>query len=126
MPRTRSILLVKVIDPDEGEGDNTSASPETGAGPTMLNAVPLGTMPQITRTLGEFNIAPDGDPLTQGILFGPGLTVQLPMTGDRDPVIQVMVTLDEEDMAWPVVLRLCRKLEWKIMDPGTGKIFRVG
>lgn len=120
MPRTRSILLVKLLNDGAG-GDG-----EEGASASMLNAVPLGTTRQIAESLAPFNIAPDGDPLTAGILFGPGLTIQLPMTGERDPVTQVMVTLDEEDMAWLVILRLCRRLEWKLMDPGSGKVFGVG
>lgn len=92
----------------------------------MLSAVPLGSAKQITDALAPFNIAPDGDPLTIGILFGPGLTIQLPMTGDNQPVQQVMAMLDEEDIAWPVIIRLCRRLNWKLMDPASGRIFGVG
>lgn len=118
MPRTRSILFVKLL--EQGDAD------EDAAPPSMLSAVPLGTTRQITEQLAPFNTAPDGDPATQGILFGPGFTVQLPMTGERDPVQQVMVTLDEEDMAWPVITRLCRTLRWKLMDPNSGRIFGAG
>ena len=76
-----------------------------------------------TEMLADANISTDGAPDTIGVLYGPGIIVQMPMVGPDDPVAQVMVTLDEEDMAWPVLTRLCRRLGWKMLDPESGRTF---
>jgi hypothetical protein len=97
------------------DGDNDAPS-------TMLNAIPLGSKNEVTQTLERFNIAPDGSPESIGLLYGPGLTVQLPMVGADDPITQAVVSIDEE-IGWPVVTRICKALGWKMMDPGTGRTF---
>lgn len=84
---------------------------------------PLGTKREIVRTLAKYNTAPDGSPDTPGLLYGPGIRLELPMVDDRDEVNQVMVTLLEEETAWAVVTRLCRQLGWRMMDPETGRVF---
>ncbi|MCA9309786.1 MAG: hypothetical protein KDA21_01170 [Phycisphaerales bacterium] len=116
MARNRQILLVKLLDmdPDEDGGDGAN---------TMLNSVPLGTYRQIQDLVADSNVAPDGSPESVGILYGPGITLQLPMVGPDDPVVQVMVSLDEEEIAWPVLTRLCRRLGWKMLDPDSGRTF---
>ncbi len=112
----RSILLVKLLKNDEDEAD---------AGAAVLNMVSLGSYKQVVRLLEQFNTAPDGSrsPESAGVLFGPGITVQMPMVGPDDPVTQVVVSLNEEDMAFPVLLRVCRMLGWKMMDPASGRTF---
>ncbi len=90
---------------------------------TMLNAVALGSWREVVRQLGAFNTAPDGSSDSPGMLFGPGIIVQLPMLGPDDPVMQVVVTIEEEGIAWPVLTRVCRLLKWKMMDPKTGRTF---
>ncbi|MDX2115561.1 MAG: hypothetical protein SFZ24_08065 [Planctomycetota bacterium] len=113
MARARQILLVKLLKSDEEEA------------PSILSSVPLGTLRQVQATLSEFNTSADGSnsPETFGVLYGPGFLVQLPMVGPADPVSQVIVSLHEEDIAWPVLVRICRTLGWKMMDPQSGRTF---
>jgi len=43
---------------------------------------------------------------------------------DRDdPVNQILVSLVEDSVAWPVLTRICRVLGWKMMDPSSGRTF---
>lgn len=113
--KTRQIVLVKILrteDDDESSG-------------SMLNAVPLGSYKQVVQAMSYFNTAPDGsnDPESFGLLHGPGLIMQLPMVGPDDQVMQLGVSMHEEELAWPVLMRICRRLGWKMMDPGSGRTF---
>lgn len=114
MSRSRSILLVRLLRTDEGEEPNS-----------ILNSVPLGSYRQVVELLARFNTGPDGSkkPENFGVLHGPGFLVQMPFVGPDDPVSQIVVSLTEEDIAWPVLLRVCRVLEWKMMDPQSGRAF---
>lgn len=88
---------------------------------------PLGTVRQIRDLLATFNTASDGSAkksLGTDLLYGPGIIVELP-SGQPD-VHQALVTLVEEDIAWPVLMRMCRKLNWALQDPNTGRIFGAG
>lgn len=113
MARSRQIILVKVLDVGGEES------------PSILNTIPLGAYRQVAAQLGHFNTSPDGskDSDSFGVLYGPGFMLQLPMIGPDDPVSQVIVTMTEEDMAWPVLTRICRALSWKMMDPHSGRTF---
>jgi len=109
---TRNLLLVKVLPSDD-----------PSARPSAANMVSLGSRREVERVLSPFNCAGDGSAASYGVLYGPGITVQLPMVDDRDPVVQLLVTLTDEAIAWPVLERVCRTLEWKMMDPKSGSIF---
>lgn len=113
MARSRQIILVKILEVEDEET------------PSILNTIPLGAYRKVTAQLEHFNTSPDGakDPDSFGVLYGPGFTLQLPMIGPDDPVSQVIVTMTEEDMAWPVLTRLCKTLSWKMMDPQSGRTF---
>lgn len=111
MATSRQVVFVKML--DDGEDDAPS---------TMLNAVPLGSKGEVTEMLRAFNIAADGSPDSIGLLYGPGMTVQLPMVGNDDPITQAVVSIDEE-IGWPVVTRVCKTLGWKMMDPTSGRTF---
>ena len=115
MAKTRNILLVKILRTDEEEDE----------APSILNGVPLGNYAEVVDALGALNTAPDGskDPESFGLLYGPGFIVQLPMVGPKDPVSQIAVSIQEEEMAWPVLSRVCRRLGWMMMDPGSGRTF---
>lgn len=115
MAKARQILLVNILRTDEDEDE----------APSLLNSVPLGSYAQVVEALAALNTAPDGskDPESFGVLYGPGFIVQLPMVGPKDPVSQVVVSLDEEDIAWPVLSRICRRLGWMMMDPASGRTF---
>lgn len=113
--KTRQILLVKILRTDEDEGD----------APSILNSIPLGTQQQVIDALSVFNTAPDGskDPESFGVMHGPGFIAQLPMTGPKDPVSQIAISIQEEEIAWPVLSRVCKRLNWMMMDPGSGRTF---
>jgi hypothetical protein len=58
-----------------------------------------------------------------GVLFGPGFSGQLPLVGPNDDVGQVLVSISEDEIAWPVLFNICRQLGWKLMDPTSGRMF---
>ncbi|MBN8645799.1 MAG: hypothetical protein J0L61_11245, partial [Planctomycetes bacterium] len=98
-----------------------SSSDETRA--YALSMVTMGTYQDVADALSLFNTAPDGDPLTPGVLYGPGFTAELPPVGPDDPIAQVNVTITENDSAGPVLMRVCRRLNWRLVDPDTGRAF---
>ena len=57
---------------------------------------------------------PQGD-----LLYGPG--IEIAIAPDEDPVLQMMLTITDEDIAWEVILRLAREFQWKIVDPNSGR-----
>ncbi len=114
MSRSRQILLVNLLEDD---------GPSEAGSPSVLNAVSLGRSSEVVSLMAQFNTSPDGAPETPGVLYGPGIIAQLPMVGPDDPVNQVVVTLADEDIAWPVLIRVCKALGWKMMDPDTGRTF---
>lgn len=117
MAKTRQILLVKILRTDEDDSDEQRFS--------ILNSVPLGSYSQVIDALSGYNTAPDGSRLPDafGLLHGPGFLVQLPMVGPQDPVSQIAVSIHEDEIAWPVLTRVCRRLGWLMMDPGSGRTF---
>ncbi|MCA9288462.1 MAG: hypothetical protein KDA05_07750 [Phycisphaerales bacterium] len=103
MPK-RQLVLVKHADPER--------DPE-----------PLGSFDDIAKALADYNTAPDGAPPSGPTrsLYGPGMIVEINTTQPR--VNQALVTVIEEDMAWPVLSRLCRRLAWKLQDINSGQVF---
>ena len=89
---------------------------------------PLGTLKQVEQTLARFNTAPDGalGKASMGLLtmYGPGMIVEIP-TGN-DEISQLMVTMTDDDFAFPVLMRLCREQKWTLMAPETGQRLRFG
>lgn len=111
----RSILLVKTLDQDTQEGE---APP-----PAALSTVSLGRYEEVVKLLTQFNCSADGSPLGPNVLYGPGVILQMPMADRDDPVNQILVSLVEDSVAWPVLTRICRVLGWKMMDPSSGRTF---
>lgn len=107
MPSTRQLVLIPAPD-DEG------------------GAATLGTRRDVVRSLARFNTRPDGSPDGSSIVHGPGFRGELPMCEDGDDVSQILVTIVEEEIAWPVLSRLCRGLDWRMMDPDSGRTFGGG
>ncbi|MGQ0627165.1 MAG: hypothetical protein ACT4PL_03585 [Phycisphaerales bacterium] len=108
MAKARQIVLLKAVDPRRSE-DGLPA---------------LGTIRTVTECLARYNTAPDGAPAKGGgiaLLFGPGLIVEMP-TGNDD-VVQLMVTMTDEDFSFPVLQRVCREQQWTMMDPESGRRF---
>lgn len=109
MPRKRQVVLQR------GGG---------GSGPLE----PLGSLREVLRAFGTYNTAPDGSgpqghgtALGMATLYGPGLIAEIPSAAED--VGQVMVTVTDEDFAWPVLMRLCRAQAWRMVDPDTGRTF---
>lgn len=110
MPRNRQLVLM-----------NPSESPE---GVVTGELRPLGSLAEVQSGLARFNTASDGSERpgsTMVVLHGPGIVVELPK--GVDPVMQLMVTLKDDDLAFVVLWRLCRRFGWKMMDAETGQTF---
>ncbi len=91
----------------------------------------MGSVLEVAEALVPYNIACD-DPLSVmprvkdavsgvGLLFGPGLVLEVPTM--QDDVRQVLVTMTDDDFGFPVLMRLCRALKWTMLDPETGRRF---
>lgn len=78
---------------------------------------PLGERKTLVGALSHCNIAPECD--GGDVLHGPGICIELPP--DQDPVSQMLLSIVEEEIAWPVVVRLARQFEWKVLDMETGR-----
>ena len=89
---------------------------------------PLGSLEEVRETLGGVNTACDGSSRSAQtgtlVMHGPGLVAEI-ATG-VEPVSQVMVTIQDEEMAWPVLMRLCLGANWAMMDVETGRTFGPG
>lgn len=116
MSKSRQIVLVNILKTEEDEDQSAN---------TILNSVPLGSYDQVMDALKHFNTTPDGSDAPEGfgVLYGPGLIAQMPMVGRSDPVMQVAISMTEEEIAWPVIMRICRQLGWMMMDPSSGRTF---
>lgn len=107
MPK-RQLVLLKAVDPTQS-GDGLP---------------PLGSIKEVLEQLARYNTGPDGPPkadLGVRVLHGPGLVMEMP-TG-QDEVRQIMVTMTDDDFAFPVLSRLCREQRWTMMDPESGRRF---
>ncbi len=110
----RQLVIVKTVNPAQDEDD--------GALPA------LGETEEVLEALAPFNTAPDGgtpgeDSVALGLvkLYGPGM--HLEMVGG-DEVRQIMVTMTDEDFAFPVLVRACQMNRWTMLDTGTGQRLR--
>lgn len=112
MARHRQLVLLK-----------PAPSPD---GTVVADLDDLGTMGEVLAVFAAFNTSADGSgagPSGSALLYGPGMVVEIPTPPDRDPVRQAMITVKDEDLAWSVLWRLCRKHGWKMMDTETGQSF---
>lgn len=80
---------------------------------------PLGARMDLLERLSGFNTSPER--AGEDLLFGPGLELHLPP--GQDPVLQMLMTVSDHDIAWIAVMEIARKLGWKILDPQTGRDF---
>ncbi len=83
----------------------------------------LGEPKELRTTLSKYNTHPDGSPMSIGIdrLHGPGFIVEIP-TG-LDELRQIMVHINDQETAWPVLSRVCRELGWTMLDAESGRKF---
>jgi hypothetical protein len=85
---------------------------------------PLGKPDEVLAALAVFNTAPDGSPPGLGAitLYGPGMAMTMPTT--QPEVTQLIANLSDEEIALPVLMRMCKSLEWSMTDMETGMKFR--
>lgn len=81
---------------------------------------PIGSREEIINRLSHFNTAPEHE--DDDVLYGPGIRIELPP--DQDPIAQMLMSITEEEIAWLVVMRLAKEMNWKILDPETGRELR--
>jgi hypothetical protein len=77
----------------------------------------------VRHALALFNTSGDGsgaDGAGLERLHGPGMVIEIPTS--TDPVSQAIATINDEDYAFPVLLKMCRKLGWRMMDIETGRV----
>ncbi len=76
----------------------------------------LGSRKEIEGQLQRLNTGADGS--GDDTLYGPGIEFQL--APDQDPVVQMLMMVSDEDIAWQVIERMGRTLQWKFVDINTG------
>lgn len=108
----------------------------SGTGPDG-GMLALGSLREVCTALGQSNVHPDGsgphgfgERVGTGVMFGPGMVLEIPFTDDpgsnrgQGPELkQILVSVTDEDFAFPVLMRICRLNEWKMMDPDSGRTF---
>lgn len=85
---------------------------------------PLGSLREVLKALSLFNTAPDGSVRKMAameVAHGPGMVVEMPALTPQ--VTQAMVTVTDEEIAFPVLSRLCRGNGWTMVDLETGRSF---
>ncbi|MGA1266024.1 MAG: hypothetical protein ACO32J_02455 [Phycisphaerales bacterium] len=78
---------------------------------------PLGSRREILASLAIHNTSPDragGE-----TLYGPGF--DLLFVPGEDPVRQILVQFNDEDIAWKAMIKIARDLKWRIADPESGR-----
>lgn len=87
-------------------------------------AEPLGTPARVRELLAGYNTAPDGGKskaMGMEQLHGPGFIVEYP--SGQPTIMQTIVSVNDEDCAWPVLQRVCRQLGWRLVDLESGRTF---
>jgi hypothetical protein len=87
-------------------------------------ALALGSRKDFAAVLSCFNTGPDGGVASTGgteFLYGPGMVIEVPTTTDQ--VMQAIASINDEDLALPVLMKMCKKLGWRMMDIESGRMF---
>ena len=109
MAKRRQLALIRLSDPDD----------------PMSPTAPLGVLSAFTEHCARFNTASDNAPGAGAsgvlLLHGPGFVVEL-MQGGKE-VRQALVTCHDENLAWPVLWKLCKAAGWKLQDMESGRMF---
>jgi len=85
---------------------------------------PLGTRREVSAALACFNTAPDGALTSNSgteFLYGPGMTIEIPTSTEQ--VNQAIANISDDEIALPVLMNMCKKLSWKLMDIESGRVF---
>jgi hypothetical protein len=117
----RQVVILKTVNPAEEQDDGLPV---------------IGTLSEVLEHFAPFNTAPDktlgqsksaSTSLTSSgivLLHGPGMFAEIAALNLDDDVRQVMVTMTDEDFAFPVMLRACRMHHWTMMDPESGQTLK--
>ncbi|MBX3374596.1 MAG: hypothetical protein KF817_12260 [Phycisphaeraceae bacterium] len=76
----------------------------------------LGTRRELLEAVAPFNISPERP--DEDVLYGPGVRIELP---PGDPVTQMLLSITEEEIAWHVIIRVAKALQWRLFDPRSGR-----
>lgn len=90
----------------------------------MPGASPMGSLSDVRERLGDFNTAADGGPAKSygtEFLYGPGYSVELPTGAEQ--VTQAIVSVNDDELALPVLMRMCKARGWKLVDIESGRTF---
>ena len=79
--------------------------------------MPLGLRAEIVHSLSTFNTMAEveGD----DTLWGPGIKIELPP--EEDPVLQMLLSIVEDEIAWLPIVRLAKQFDWSVIDIETGR-----
>ncbi|MCE9618833.1 MAG: hypothetical protein K8R92_02865 [Planctomycetes bacterium] len=78
---------------------------------------PLGSRSDVVKSLSVRNTAAESE--GGDTLYGPGIEIELPPY--QDPVLQMLLTISDDDIAWVVIMKLAKDLQWKVLDPASGR-----
>lgn len=92
--------------------------------PSQGETRPLGSRREVGDTFARYNTSTDGGPARGAgteTLYGPGMLVELP-TGSPT-IVQAMVSMSDDELAMPVLMRLCKEQGWQMVDLESGRAF---
>ena len=78
--------------------------------------VAIGSRAEVLKQLSSLNTHPDTP--EGNVLYGPGIELHLGL--GQDPILQMMLDVTDEDIAWLVIERMGRILQWKFVDLASG------
>lgn len=94
-----------------------SAEPPRSDG--SMNAI--GTRKEILERLRRLNTGPQVP--GEEVLYGPGIEIEFPP--GQEPVTQMLLRTNDDDLAWDVIAAISRVTHWKMLDPNTGRELRL-
>jgi len=83
-----------------------------------MSLAPIAPRRELIRELARYNTAAESAD-EPDVLFGPGIRIELPPM--QDPVMQMLLTLTEEEIGWLVLRRLAHTFGWRVLDPNSGR-----
>lgn len=87
-------------------------------GSTSGDGLPaIAARSDLVRDLAKCNTTPERE--GEDILYGPGVRFEL--SPGQDPVTQMLLTIDDEDIGWMTIMRMARQFKWKLLDPVSGR-----
>ncbi|MSQ91093.1 MAG: hypothetical protein EXS01_06860 [Phycisphaerales bacterium] len=85
--------------------------------PSIPGGTPsLGSRASLAKSLATQNTFPESE--GGDIWYGPGIEFQL--APNQDPVVQMLLVVTDEDIAWLVIERIGKLMKWKFVDINTG------